>query len=68
MSARRPIAATAPSINYLPASVGTTPTLKPWYGCEIKWQWDGHRASGDQQGVLDWDARQGRFVPAHGGV
>ena len=60
------LASLTPAINYVPARVGTTLTLKPWYGYEAEEQMDRATRSAIRDVVLDWDARQGRFVlPAH---
>jgi hypothetical protein len=62
------LAAAAPSINYLPARVGTTLTLKSWYGYGVEEQMDDGTRAAIRNVVLDWDAKQGRFVQARGGA
>jgi hypothetical protein len=45
----------APSIDYLPARQGTTPTLKPWYGYEAEEQMRSTERNAIRSIVLDWD-------------
>jgi hypothetical protein len=52
----------APSIDYLPARVGTTLTLKPWYGYEAEEQMSATERSAIRSVVLHWDRARGRFV------
>lgn len=56
------LASIAPSINYLPARIGTTLTLKPWYGYETEEQMDRATRSVIRNVVLYWDSKQGRFM------
>ena len=63
----RELAAISPSIDYLPARMGTTLTLKPWYGYELEEQMSRATRAAIRNVVLDWDAKQGRFVTARGG-
>ena len=57
------LAALTPSINYVPARVGTSLTLSPWYGYEVEEQMDrATKAVVRRNLVLEWDAKQGRFV------
>jgi hypothetical protein len=56
------LASVAPSVNYLPARIGTALTLAPWYGYEVEEQMSSVTRSVIRNVVLDWDARQGRFV------
>jgi len=62
----RELAAIVPSIDYRPARLGTTLTLKPWYGYELEEQMSRTTRAAIRNVVLDWDARQGRFVTARG--
>ncbi len=57
------LASLRPSINYVPARVGTTLTLTPWYGYEVEESMNAAtRASIRRTLVLNWDAKRGRFV------
>ena len=56
------LASIVPSVNYLPARIGTTLTLAPWYGYEVEEQMSSVTRSAIRNVVLDWDAKQGRFV------
>lgn len=51
----------APTINYLPAQVGTSLTLKPWYGYEVEEQMNRTSRAAIQDVVLQWDRASGRF-------
>ena len=51
----------APKINYVPARVGTTLTLKPWYGYEVEEQMKKEMRAAIQDVVLTWDSGSGRF-------
>ena len=51
----------APTINYLPARIGTSLTLKPWYGYEVEEQMDKKTRAAIQDVVLSWDRATGRF-------
>jgi hypothetical protein len=64
--APRELAATSPSIDYRPARLGTTLTLKPWYGYELEERMSRTTRAAIRNVVLDWDARQGRFVTPGG--
>ena len=59
------LASLQPKINYLPARVGTTLTLKPWYGYETEEQMDAATRSAIQNVELEWDRKQGIFVLPH---
>jgi hypothetical protein len=61
------LAAAQPLVNYLPARVGTTLMLKPWYGYEAEEGMTGATRAAIRNIVLDWDATQGRFVNARAG-
>jgi hypothetical protein len=50
-----------PKINYVPARVGTSLTVKPWYGYEVEEQMPKPVRESLQDVVLDWDRAQGRF-------
>ncbi len=56
------LASIEPSVNYLPARIGTTLTLAPWYGYEVEEQMSSVTRSAIRNVVIDWDARQGRFA------
>ena len=56
------LASIVPSVNYLPARIGTTLTVAPWYGYEVEEQMSSVTRSAIRNVVLAWDARQGRFV------
>lgn len=58
----KPLANAAPTVNYLPARIGTTLTLEPWYGYEAEEQMSSTTRSAVRKIVLDWDAKSGRFV------
>ncbi len=60
----KPLAGRVPSINYVPAQVGTTLTLKPWYGYETEETMDKATRGAIRDVVLSWDREQGRFVKA----
>jgi hypothetical protein len=63
------LAAEAPRINYLPARVGTALGLAPWYGYETEETMNHATRALIRTLVLDWDAKQGRFVrPRDGGA
>jgi hypothetical protein len=51
----------APTINYVPARVGTSLTLKPWYGYEVEEQMSKPTRAALQDVVLQWDRASGRF-------
>jgi hypothetical protein len=51
----------APTINYVPARVGTSLTLKPWYGYEVEAQMDDKTRAAIQDVTLIWDRAAGRF-------
>ncbi len=51
----------APTVNYLPAQVGTSLTLRPWYGYEVEEQMDKRTRAAIQDVVLNWDRASGRF-------
>jgi len=51
----------APEINYVPARVGTSLTLKPWYGYEVEAQMSKATRAALQDVVLTWDRASGRF-------
>jgi hypothetical protein len=66
------LATITPSIDYVPARIGTTLTLKPWYGYEAEVQMKTGTRAAIGNVVLDWDADLGRFAlrpprPAPGG-
>jgi hypothetical protein len=50
-----------PTINYVPARVGTSLTLKPWYGYEVEETMPKAVRESLQDVVLNWDRAQGRF-------
>jgi len=56
------LARLTPKINYVPARVGTTLTLTPWYGYESEEQMDKATRGAIGNVVLTWDPQQGRFV------
>lgn len=56
------LASRTPAINYVPARVGTSLTLKPWYGYEIEAQMDEATRSTIRDVALAWDRTQGRFL------
>jgi hypothetical protein len=56
------LASRSPSINYVPARIGTTLTLKPWYGYEIEAQMDEATRRAIRDVALAWDRTQGRFL------
>ena len=56
------LARLTPKINYVPARVGTTLTLTPWYGYEVEEQMDKATRGAIGNVVLTWDPQQGRFV------
>ncbi len=58
------LASITPKINYVPARVGTTLTLTPWYGYEAEEQMDKATRAAIRNLVLNWDGKQGRFVEA----
>lgn len=61
------LASLVPSINYVPARVGNSLTLSPWYGYEVEEQMDRvTKAAIRRNLVLGWDGKQGRFVRPHG--
>jgi hypothetical protein len=62
------LASQIPKINYLPARLGTTLTLKPWYGYEIEEQMDKATRAAIRTVTLSWDRAQGRFVKATGNL
>ena len=45
----------------MPARVGTSLTLKPWYGYEVEEQMDKKTRAAIQDVVLNWDRISGRF-------
>lgn len=51
----------APTINYVPARIGTSLTLKPWYGYEVEEQMSKAVRDSLQDVVLSWDRVHGRF-------
>jgi hypothetical protein len=66
------LASITPTIDYVPTRVGTTLTLKPWYGYEAEVQMESATRAAIGNVVLDWDAELGRFVlkpprPTRGG-
>ncbi len=63
------LAAEAPRVNYLPARVRTALALAPWYGYETEETMNHATRALIRTLVLDWDAKQGRFVrPRDGGA
>ena len=56
------LAALTPTINYVPARVGTSLTLTPWYGYEVEEQMNRDTRNAIRNIVLTWDGKQGRFV------
>jgi hypothetical protein len=50
-----------PKINYVPARLGTTLTLKPWYGYEVEGQMKKETRAAIQDVLLTWDRASGRF-------
>ena len=50
-----------PTINYVPARVGTTLTLKPWYGYEVEETMSKPTRASIHDVVLTWDRTSGRF-------
>jgi hypothetical protein len=61
------LASVAPKVNYVPARVGTTLTLTPWYGYEIEETMDRATRAAIRKIVLTWDGARGRFVNTGGG-
>lgn len=61
------LAANSPTINYVPARVGTALTLTPWYGYETEETMNSAARAAIRNLVLDWDAKEGRFVRPHDG-
>jgi hypothetical protein len=55
------LAGLQPKINYVPARVGTTLTLKPWYGYEVEEQMDAATRGAIQDVELRWDRKKGTF-------
>ena len=53
-----------PKVNYVPARVGTSLTLKPWYGYEAEETMNKKTRAAIQNVVLNWDRANGRFVAA----
>ncbi len=53
-----------PNINYVPARVGTSLTLRPWYGYEVEEQMDKKTRAALRDVVLAWDRGSGRFTIA----
>lgn len=51
-----------PAMNFVPARVGTSLTVSPWYGYEAEEQTDAKARSAIRDVVLSWDKSQGRFV------
>jgi hypothetical protein len=51
----------APTISYVPAQVGTTLTLKPWYGYEVEETMNKATRASIHDVVLTWDRTSGRF-------
>ena len=50
-----------PTINYVPARVGTTLTLKPWYGYEVEEGMSKAMRASIHDVLLAWDRTSGRF-------
>jgi len=50
-----------PTINYVPARVGTSLTLKPWYGYEVEETMNKATRASIRDVVLTWDRTSGRF-------
>lgn len=50
-----------PKINYVPARIGTTLIVKPWYGYEVEEQMKKETRAAIQDVVLNWDRDSGRF-------
>ena len=51
-----------PKVNYVPARVGTSLTLKPWYGYEIEEQMDPATRGAIRDVALRWDRAKGAFT------
>ena len=51
-----------PELNYVPARIGTSLMVSPWYGYESEEQTDKKERSAVRDIVLSWDRNQGRFV------
>jgi hypothetical protein len=62
------LASIEPKVNYVPAKVGTTLTLTPWYGYEIEAQMDSATRGAIRNVELGWDRDKGRFVEIRGGT
>jgi hypothetical protein len=58
------LAPLVPKINYVPARVGTTLTLTPWYGYETEETMDKATRAAIRNVELAWDRAQGRFGKA----
>jgi hypothetical protein len=50
-----------PKVNYVPARIGTSLTLKPWYGYETEETMDKKTRAAIQDVELAWDRDTGRF-------
>jgi hypothetical protein len=55
------LAGSEPKVNYVPARVGTSLTLKPWYGYETEEQMDSATRASIRNVVLQWDRARGVF-------
>jgi hypothetical protein len=53
--------ANTPTMNYVPARIGTGLTVKPWYGYEVEAQMPDKTRAALQDVVLTWDRANGRF-------
>jgi hypothetical protein len=62
------LAGIEPAVNYIPARVGTTLTLKPWYGYEMEERMEEHKDAATRNAIEDvrlrWDRNKGVFVAA----
>jgi hypothetical protein len=62
------LAGVEPKVNYVPSRVGTTMTLKPWYGYEVEERMQEQKDTVTRSAIRDiklrWDRNQGVFVLA----
>lgn len=56
------LASIVPKVNYVPARVGTTLTVTPWYGYEAEAQMDSATHAAIRNVTLTWNRDTGRFT------
>jgi hypothetical protein len=60
------LAGVEPNVNYVPARIGTTMTLKPWYGYEVEERMQDQKDTVTRSAIRDielrWDRNKGVFV------